>query len=175
MDHLGSPALAARINPKSRGEYNHPVISWLSVLSSLVLAFQISAAPAPPAAVPSTEAGLAVEALDRRGEPLREPKPEDFAVTEEGASRRVLGLETGKPWRVVVYVHRILAGTRSVRGAAGLLAEQVRELTALGSVETVIAEPEPRSILRILAAPSSAKPSASSSAPRRTSCASPTP
>lgn len=123
------------------------MISWLSVLSSLVLAFQISAEPAPPAAVPSIEAGLSVEALDRRGEPLREPKLEDFAVTEEGVSRRVLGIETEKPWRVVIYVDRILAGTRSVRGAAGLLAAQARELTALGPVEVVVAEPEPRSIL----------------------------
>ncbi|MES1243729.1 MAG: VWA domain-containing protein [Acidobacteriota bacterium] len=90
---------------------------------------------------------MAVEALDRRGEPLRETRPEDFTVTEGGAPRRVLGIETGKPWRVVVYVDRILTGTRSVRGAAGLLAAQARELTALGPVEVVVAEPEPRSVL----------------------------
>ncbi|HKH46150.1 MAG TPA: VWA domain-containing protein [Thermoanaerobaculia bacterium] len=122
------------------------MISWLSFLSSLfLLAFQISAeAPAP---VPTTESGLAVEALDRRDAPLREPKTENFAVTEEGVPRRVLGVETGKPWRVVVYVDRILAGTRSVRGAAGLLAAQAQELTALGPVEVVIAEPEPRPAL----------------------------
>jgi Ca-activated chloride channel homolog len=123
------------------------VISWLSVLTSSVLAFQISAASAPQDAASPTEAGLAVEALDRRGEPLREPKSEDFSVTEEGASRRVLGLETGKPWRVVVYVDRVLAGTRSVRGAAGLLAAQARELAALGPVEVVVAEPDPRPAL----------------------------
>jgi Ca-activated chloride channel family protein len=122
------------------------VISWFSVLASLVIAFQLPAAPAPEAA-PRTEAGLAVEALDRRGEPLRDPKPEDFTVTEDGASLRVLGLETGKPWRVVVYVDRILSSMRSVRGAAGLLATQVRELTALGTVEILIAEPEPRTVL----------------------------
>ncbi len=100
------------------------VISWLSVLTSFLLAYQISAAPVPPEAAPLTEAGLSVEALDRRGGPLRDPKREDFAVSEEGASRRVLGVEAGKPWRVVVYVDRVLAGTRSVRGAAGLLASQ---------------------------------------------------
>lgn len=123
------------------------MISWLSVLTSSVLAFQISAAPAPSEAALPTETGLAVEALDRRGEPLREPKSEDFSVTEEGASRRVLGLEMEKPWRVVVYVDRVLSGTRSVRGAAGLLAAQARELAALGPVEVVIAEPEPRPAL----------------------------
>ena len=122
------------------------MICWFSVLTALLLAFQLPAAPAP-AAAPQTEAGLAVEALDRRGQPLREPKPEDFTVTEDGAPRRVLGLETGKPWRVVVYVDRILSGTRSVRGAAGLLAAQVRELTALGTVEILVAEPAPRSVL----------------------------
>lgn len=124
------------------------MISWLSVLASLVLAVQISAA-VPQAADPAplTEAGLAVEALDRRATALREPKTEDFSVIEEGAPRRVLGVETGKPWRVVVYVDRILAGTRSVRGAAGLLAAQSRELAALGPVEVVIAEPEPRPAL----------------------------
>ncbi len=123
------------------------VISWLSVLTSFLLAYQISAAPVPPEAAPLTEAGLSVEALDRRGGPLRDPKREDFAVSEEGASRRVLGVEAGKPWRVVVYVDRVLAGTRSVRGAAGLLASQARELAALGPVEVVIAEPEPRPAL----------------------------
>ncbi|HET9225279.1 MAG TPA: hypothetical protein VFR31_01315, partial [Thermoanaerobaculia bacterium] len=122
------------------------MIAWFSVLTALLLAFQLPAAPAPEAA-PQTEAGLAVEALDRRGVPLRDPKPEDFTVTEDGAPRRVLGVETGKPWRVVVYVDRILSGTRSVRGAAGLLAARVRELTALGTVEVLVAEPEPRLVL----------------------------
>ncbi|HYU34163.1 MAG TPA: VWA domain-containing protein [Thermoanaerobaculia bacterium] len=122
------------------------MISWLSVLASLVLALQISAAPVPPEAAP-TEAGLSVSALDRRGEPVRDPKPADFAVTEEGVSRRVLGVETGKPWRVAVYVDRVLSGTRSVRGAAGVLASQARELAALGPVEVVVAEPEPRPAL----------------------------
>lgn len=68
-------------------------------------------------------------------------------MIEDGTPRRVLAAEVGKPWRVVVYVDRILAGTRSVRGAAGLLAAQARELTALGPVEIVIAEPEPRPAL----------------------------
>ena len=120
--------------------------SWFSVLTALVLLVQLPAAPASEV-VPQTEAGLAVEALDRQGRPLRDLKPEDFTVTEDGAPRRVLGLETGKPWRVVVYVDRILSGSRSVRGAAGLLAARVRELTALGTVEIVVAEPEPRSVL----------------------------
>lgn len=123
------------------------MISWLSVLASLVLAFQISAAVPTADPAPLTETGVAVEALDRRATPLREPKLEDFVITEEGSPRRVLGIETGKPWRVVVYVDRVLSGTRSVRGAAGLLAAQSRELAALGPVEVVIAEPDPRPAL----------------------------
>jgi Ca-activated chloride channel family protein len=125
------------------------VISWLSVVVHFVLflAFQIPAVPAPTEAVPTIQTGLAVEALDRRGEPLRDPKLEDFTVSEDGVPRRVVGVEAGKPWRVVVYVDRVLAGTRSVRGAGGLLAAQSRELAALGPVEVVIAEPEPRPAL----------------------------
>lgn len=104
-------------------------------------------------ALPATEAGLAVEAtdpntpLDPKAQPQAALGPEDFTVLQEGAPRRVLAAEAGKPWRVVVYVDRILAGTRSVRGAAGLLAAQARELAALGPVELVIAEPEPRPAL----------------------------
>jgi Ca-activated chloride channel family protein len=130
------------------------VISWLSVLPVLTLTLQISLAPAPAAqaqpvadALSSTEAGLAVEAfdpLDPKAQPQSALEPEDFTVLEDGAPRRVLAAEAGKPWRVVIYVDRILAGTRSVRGAAGLLAAQARELTALGPVDLVIAEPEPR-------------------------------
>lgn len=125
------------------------MISWISasaVPAVLLAFFQLSAAQ-PPETVLPTETGLAVEALDRRGQPVRDPKPEDFSVSENGSPARVLGIEKEKPWRVVVYVDRILAGTRSVRGASGLLAEHSRELTALGTVELVVAEPEPRVIL----------------------------
>lgn len=137
------------------------MISWLSAFQVLTLALQISLAPSPVAparpaadALPSsTEAGLAVEAtdpntpLDPKAQPQAALGPDDFTVLQDGAPRRVLAAEAGKPWRVVVYVDRILAGTRSVRGAAGLLAAQSRELAALGPVEIVIAEPEPRPAL----------------------------
>lgn len=134
------------------------MISWLSALQVLTLTLQISLAPTPAAqaqpvadALPSsTEAGLAVEAfdpLDPKAQPQSALGPGDFTVLQDGAPRRVLAAEAGKPWRVVVYVDRILAGTRSVRGAAGLLAAQARELAALGPVEILLAEPEPRPAL----------------------------
>jgi len=122
-------------------------MSWLSLLTSLLLSSQIPAAPSPSETAPSVQAGLAVEALDRRGMPIREPKAEDFTVTEDGVARPVLGFEAGKPWRVVIYVDRVLSGTRTVRAAAGLLAAQAQGLAALGPVEVVVAEPEPRQVL----------------------------
>lgn len=99
---------------------------------------------------PVSEAAVAVEALNSKGEPLRNPKAEDFAVSEGGEPRRVLGVEPlgeAKPWRLVVYVDRVLSGTRTLRGAAGALAAQAEELVKMGTVEVVVAEPEPMVVL----------------------------
>ncbi|HBL29033.1 MAG TPA: hypothetical protein DD490_19535, partial [Acidobacteria bacterium] len=115
-----------------------PVMSLPSLLQALFLVSQIAAA------APSVESGLSVEALDRRGMPLRDPQAADFTIVQNGVPLPVAGLETGTPWRVVIYVDRVLSGTRTVRAAAGLLASQAVALAALGPVEVVVAEPAPR-------------------------------
>lgn len=47
------------------------------------------------------------------------------------------------PWRLVVYFDGVLASDRSVARAARVLAEEAGALSALGSVEVVLAAPEP--------------------------------
>lgn len=121
------------------------MLSLVLLLLKAALAAQ-SLPPSPTAA----EVRLAVEVLDPKGVPKTGLKPEDFAVSESSEPRRVLGVEPlgpDHPWRVVIYVDRVLSGTRTVRGAAGALAAQARELVALGPVELVVAEPEPRVVL----------------------------
>lgn len=121
------------------------------MLSLILFLLQSALAAQSPSASPAaSEVRLAVEVVDAKGVPKTDLKPEDLAVSEGGEPRRVLGVEPigeARPWRVVVYVDRVLSGTRTVRGAAGALAAQARELVALGPVELVVAEPEPRVVL----------------------------
>lgn len=93
---------------------------------------------------------MAVEVLDAKGEPPRPGRAIELSVVEDGAARRVLGVgpvPAETPWRVVIWVDRVLSGSRTVRGAAGALAAQAPALVALGTVEVVVAEPEPRVVL----------------------------
>jgi Ca-activated chloride channel homolog len=95
-----------------------------------------------------SRAGLPIQVLDRKGEIPKTLTAQDFSVTEDGVSRPVAGVApVTQPWRVVIYVDRILTGSRTMRAAAGVLAERARELAALGTVEIVVAEPEPGVIL----------------------------
>lgn len=88
--------------------------------------------------------------LDAKGEPPRPGKAVELAVTEEGAARRVLGagsIAEERPWRLVIWFDRMLSGSRTLRGAAGALAAQAPALVAMGTVEVIVAEPEPRVVL----------------------------
>jgi len=119
-------------------------------LAPLFLAAQLAVpAPVPPAAPARVD--LTVDIRDRNGERPRELTAEDFTLLEDGEARRILEvapLSTAEtPWRLVVYFDRVLSGSRSMRAAAGALAEQSRALVALGAVEVVVAEPEPRVVL----------------------------
>ncbi|HEY0555202.1 MAG TPA: VWA domain-containing protein, partial [Thermoanaerobaculia bacterium] len=62
-----------------------------------------------------------------------------------GRQRPVTALAPlARPLRIVVYIDRVLTGSRTLRAAAGTLAEQAAGLAALGTVEVVVAEPKPR-------------------------------
>ncbi len=122
----------------------------LFLLQAVLLAQSPQSPQSPPPPPVASEARLAVEVLDPKGVPKTDLKPGDLSVSEGGESRRVLAVEPigqDRPWRVVVYVDRMLSSTRTMRGAGGALAAQARELVALGPVELVVAEPEPRVVL----------------------------
>jgi Ca-activated chloride channel family protein len=133
------------------------VISSFALLAALLLP-QTTPAPAalpspaastaPLAAAPSAPLAtieLPVQILDPKGEVPKILQPSDFSVVDGGRARPVTALSPlGRPWRIVVYVDRVLTGSRTLRAAAGTLAEQAAALTALGTVEVVVAEPHPR-------------------------------
>jgi VWFA-related protein len=122
------------------------MISPLLFLPSLLL--QLSTPL--PSSPPPQDAGLAVEILDKQGNPPRPGKTVDLSVLEDGAARHVLDAQPlvgEKPWRIVIWVDRVLSGSRTVRGAAGVLAAQAPILVSLGSVEVIVAEPVPTVVL----------------------------
>jgi len=121
----------------------------VSLLSSQapLSALPPSSPPTPPLA---REAGIAVEILDKKGEPLPPGKTVELSVAEDGAARRVLGagpIGDERPWRLVVWIDRMLSGSRTLRSAAGALAAQAPALVAMGTVEVIVTEPEPRVLL----------------------------
>jgi Ca-activated chloride channel family protein len=127
------------------------VIASLVLFAALALPAQTPAADTPPpvvpiaSAIPAVPITLPVQILDPKGEIPRALKPGDFTIVDGGQLRPALSLAPlSRPWRIVVYVDRVLTGSRTLRAAAGTLAEQAAALTALGTVEVVVAEPRPR-------------------------------
>ena len=128
---------------------------WLPLVALLAAPSPVAPAPppssSPPSPPPATrEAGIAVEVVDGKGEPPRPGKKVSLAVAEDGVADRVLGVEPigeTRPWRLVVWIDRVLSSSRTLRAAAGALADQAPVLAALGTVEVVVAEPEPRVVL----------------------------
>lgn len=119
------------------------------LLFAVPLLAQDAAPPAvPPAGAPSapTRVTVPVEVWAQKGDLRRPLTTADFAVRENGEPRRVVAAEplTSEPWRFVIYVDRVLAGTATVRAATGALAERLLPLVGAGTVEVVVAEPEPR-------------------------------
>jgi VWFA-related protein len=104
---------------------------------------------APVSAPSSRQVDLAVEVRDRKGALPKPPAAADLTVLEDGEPRRVISFEPlgQTPWRFVVYVDRVLASSRTLRAALGALTAQSAALAALGTVEVVLAEPEPLTIL----------------------------
>ncbi len=83
------------------------------------------------------------------------PKEIDGAELEvqvDGVSRPIVGfldparedVAHGEPWTLVLYFDLASSATSSARWAAGVLGQLVPELTSLGSVEIVVADPWPR-------------------------------
>jgi len=80
-------------------------------------------------------------------------KPSDLLVFDGGEARQVLKAEplraegSSRPWHIVLYFDQVLASPETARGAALSLARQARELTKLGTVDIVVANPAPRVML----------------------------
>ncbi|MBW8874168.1 MAG: VWA domain-containing protein [Acidobacteria bacterium] len=118
---------------------------------TLLLAFQApastpSATPSPVAPAPAmVPIELSLQVLDAKGEVPRTLQAGDLMVVDGDQPRPVAELAPlARPWRIVIYVDRVLTGARTLRTAAGSLAERAAELAALGPVEVVVAEPVPR-------------------------------
>lgn len=94
------------------------------------------------------EVGVVVEPPEGRS--LGSLRPEEILVFEDGTPRPVIKAEPLRPgqgtspWSFVLYFDRVLAGPETTRGAALVLARQAERLTGLGTVEIVVAGPEPR-------------------------------
>lgn len=114
---------------------------------------------------PSTSVELLVEAQTPSGRWPTGLSPADFSVSEDGveakvvavrmlggssgrdASRRARSSMGRRPWTILIYVDAALLGEGSLPSLASLLAGQAAELTALGEVEVVLADPEPHVLL----------------------------
>jgi Ca-activated chloride channel homolog len=126
------------------------VISVPVFLAVAFLATQSPASGASPAAPnsPPVAVELAVQISDPKGEVPRALQAGEFTVLEDGQPRPILELAPfSRPWRIAIYVDRVLTGSRTLRAAAGSLAERTAELAALGTVEVIVAEPQPRTVL----------------------------
>ena len=81
---------------------------------------------------------------------VRRLHPRNLVVVEDGAPRQVTSLklltEAGD-WRSVIYIDTPLAKSRTIRMACLALGEHIENLTAVGTVEIVVADPTPRSFL----------------------------
>ncbi|HEX9669486.1 MAG TPA: hypothetical protein VGC93_08385 [Thermoanaerobaculia bacterium] len=98
------------------------------------------------------ELGLVFEPPPRRAL-LEVPSfaPGDLLVQEDGLLRRVTRVddegETAGGWSLVVWIDRTLAGPETLFAAPLALAKEARRLAALGTVEVVVADPGPRTLL----------------------------
>lgn len=119
--------------------------SWRALVVALLLA---------PAAATGDAAGagdaveLWLEARDARGRPTTIAAG-DLELYEAGRPVEILALAPGPqaPPRITLYFDAVLAGPGTYRRGADALAAAADELTGLGEVEVVIADPEPRSVL----------------------------
>ncbi|HEY6320214.1 MAG TPA: hypothetical protein VJA16_01515 [Thermoanaerobaculia bacterium] len=117
----------------------------------------VPASSAPPESFEEKVLVREIEVVVELPESLRESRrkalgPQDFQVTEDGRFRQVVKAspvmagEAG-PWQLVIYVDRVLAEPETVFVSANALAQRSAQLTALGTVALVVADPAPRILL----------------------------
>ena len=113
-----------------------------------------------------TAVEIMIEVRDAAGRLPANLAAADFEVLEDGVPVTVIGLDVPPPprsrsprpipepprsgdqaWRFVVYFESALTDPRTVKQAARALFQQAPELTSLGSVEVVVADPSPRLVL----------------------------
>ncbi len=106
----------------------------------------------------STRFAVPVDVVDAKGRPVNNFSLAELTLTVDGEARPLADLSplskggdpaegSAEPWRIVLYFDRVLSGTPSLRAAADALTEQLPALVALGEVEVVVAEPEPREMV----------------------------
>ena len=120
-----------------------------------------------------TAVDLVIDVRDENGNVPADLGPEDFEVLEDGEAKRVVAVETfatgpatvrdldtsapapravdtespAWSWDLVVYIDQTLSGHASIRRATHALAAQAGDLTRLGTVEVVTADPHPQVVL----------------------------
>jgi hypothetical protein len=126
-------------------------------------------APEPPASAPGAAGAprsegfgekvlvREIEVIVELPESLREGRrkslgPQDFQIQEDGVARQVVkaspvAASEAAPWRMVLYFDRVLANPDTVYFTANSLAQRADQLTALGGVDVVVADPQPRVVL----------------------------
>ena len=135
-----------------RWNLSHAAIIALIPVAVLALPLLVSA---PAAAQDQTQAFKAEIQVREIGLIVEPPdggkiKPSDILVFDGGEARQVLKAEplqaegNSRPWHIVLYFDQVLASPETTRGAALSLARQARELTRLGTVDIVVANPAPR-------------------------------
>jgi len=123
------------------------VFAVVVLFSSYALALGSPQTDEPSPETPSvTRVSTLVEVLDPKARVPRDITAESFTVLEDGQPRRVLGVEpaVGESWKFVLYFDRVLSSSRTIRAAAGSLAEFILPMVGMGTVEVVVAEPSPR-------------------------------
>jgi len=116
-----------------------------------------TAAPQPPESFAEKVLVREIETVVELPESLRESRrkalgPQDFQVIEDGRFRQVvkaspIGAGEAGPWQLLIYVDRVLADADTVFFTANSLAQRAAQLTGLGTVALVIADPAPRVLL----------------------------
>ncbi len=74
----------------------------------------------------------------------KELSPDDFTILYDGEPCPVIAVDASRGvWETVVFFDAVLSSTVELRWAASVLAENAEQLTQLGTVTIVVADPEP--------------------------------